>query len=225
MELNRMFAELTINEMIKKWGGVLPDWGHYKRAHENNQVRVSRTIATKVMGTGSKLIPRGYFLFGSFSLWTAIIVMPVTIVMWFFRDFSAWWLLTAMFVSWLILQVSRESQCRGVAKGAVRDQDFYEWLVNNGAFLFDPDNSPIIQKEVKVNSSMKIAISIILSSMILSASYMYTNRYQEVGNLPDSSHGIYKDMISGKLFVAYPASGIPDVEGMNCVLFPLEYQK
>lgn len=50
---------------------------------------------------------------------------------------------------------------------------------------------------------MKTAISIIVGATILASSYIYTNRYQEVGVCGEDVP-VYKDMISGQLFVTMP---------------------
>lgn len=84
-------------------------------------------------------IPKAFFiLYSVISLWVGFLIFPTTLVAWFFLRFNALWILGAILAAWLLVKVSREGQCEGMKAGAVRDEDFYEFLVRSGAFLFGP---------------------------------------------------------------------------------------
>ncbi len=88
-----------------------------------------------------KGIPKAYFvLYGMVTLWTGFLIFPAVLISWIFMDFSAWWILGSIFVAWFLVKVSREGHCEAMKHGAERDKKLYELLINNGAFLFSPEN-------------------------------------------------------------------------------------
>ncbi|MFZ5906271.1 MAG: hypothetical protein ACOYVJ_02530 [Nitrospirota bacterium] len=67
---------------------------------------------------------------------------------------------------------------------------------------------------------MNTAISIIVGASILAASYVYVNRYQEVGQF--GSFTVYKDMISGRLLAAGPGHEIELLRTVGIKFLPLK---
>ena len=138
MGLNEQTAELTVQEMKQLWGGNLPTWEEYKMAQKNGRVRVDKTVAAKAINIQG--FPRSYFIiYGIITLWLGFLIFPVTLIAWFFTDFSGWWVLGSLAVSWFLVKVSREGHCEGLKHCAEKNPELYEIFVNNGAFLFGPN--------------------------------------------------------------------------------------
>ena len=137
MTMNQQIAEHADKEIKEVWGGRLPTWEEYKRAKRDGRVRANKTVAAQVMD--AEPIPKAFFiLYSVISLWVGFLIFPATLVAWFFLRFNALWILGAVLAAWLLVKVSREGHCEGMKAGAVRDEDFYEFLVRSGAFLFGP---------------------------------------------------------------------------------------
>jgi len=138
MSLNKQASESAVKEMKALWGGDLPSWEAYKKALKNGQVRANKTLAAQAINM--KGIPKAYFIvYGIITLWLGFLLFPITAFVWFFMDFSAWWILVSLLVGWFLVKVSREGHCQGMMVGAENNKELYEILVNNGAFLFSPE--------------------------------------------------------------------------------------
>jgi len=138
MDINEQIAESAVKELKEMWGGNLPTWEDFKKASKNSRVRANKTVAAQAIHM--KGIPKAYFIiYGIITLWLGFLIFPATLIAWFFMGFSAWWILGSFFAAWFLVKVSREGHCEGMKHGAERNEKFYEILVNNGAFLFSPD--------------------------------------------------------------------------------------
>lgn len=138
MDINEQIAESAVKELKEMWGGNLPTWEDFKKASKNDRVRANKTVAAEAIHM--KGIPKAYFIiYGVITLWLGFLIFPASLILWFFMDFSAWWILGSLFAAWFLVKVSREGHCEGMKHGAERNEKFYEILVNNGAFLFGPD--------------------------------------------------------------------------------------
>ena len=138
MDINEQIAESAVKELKEMWGGNLPKWEDFKKASKNGRVRANKTVAAQAIHM--KGIPKAYFIiYGVITLWLGFLIFPATLIAWFFMGFSAWWILGSFFAAWFLVKVSREGHCEGMKHGAERNEKFYEILVNNGAFLFSPD--------------------------------------------------------------------------------------
>lgn len=139
MGINEQIAQSTVQELKELWGGNLPTWGDYKKARKNGRVIADKTIAAQAIHM--KGIPIAFLItYGLFTLWLGFLIFPMTVIGWFFMDFSAWWILGALFAASFLVKVSREGHCEGMMYGAERNEKLYEILVNNGAFLFGPES-------------------------------------------------------------------------------------
>ena len=137
MDINEQIAQSAVQDLKEMWGGNLPTWEDFKKASKNSRVKVNKTVAAEAIHM--KDIPKAYFIiYGIITLWLGFIIFPVTLVLWFFMDFSALWILGSLFAAWFLVRVSREGHCEAMKYGAERNEKFYEILVNNGAFLFGP---------------------------------------------------------------------------------------
>ena len=138
MGMNEQIAQSAVQEMKEMWGGNLPTWGDYQKAYKNGRVRANKTVAAQAIQM--KGIPKANFIiYGVITLWLGFLLFPTTVIAWFFMDFSAYWMLGALFVAWFLIKVSREGHCEGMKHGAYKNEKLYEVFVNNGAFLFPPD--------------------------------------------------------------------------------------
>ena len=138
MDINDQIAQSSVQDMKKMWDGTLQTWEDFKKASRNGRVRANKTVAAQAIHM--KGMPIGYFIiYGLITLWLGFLVFPATLIVWFFMEFSAWWLLGSLFAAWFLVKISREGHCEGMKHGAERNEKFYEILVNNGAFLFHPN--------------------------------------------------------------------------------------
>lgn len=138
MGMNSKIAQSAVQEMKDMWGGNLPTWEDFKNASKNGRVRANKTVAAQAINI--KGISKAYFIiYGIITLWLGFLIFPGTVIAWFFMDFSAWWMLGALFAAWFLVKVSREGHCEAMKHGAEKSEKLYEILVNNGAFLFGPD--------------------------------------------------------------------------------------
>lgn len=136
--INEQIVESTVKEMKEMWGGNLPSWEDYKKASKKGRVRANKTLAAQAINM--KGIPKAYFIiYGVITLWLGFLIFPAILVTWLFMDFSALWILGSLFAAWFLVKVSREGHCEGMKAGAERNKEFYEILVGNGAFVFEPD--------------------------------------------------------------------------------------
>lgn len=138
MSMNEQIAQSAVQEMKEVWGGDLPSWEEYKKASQSRRVRANKTVAAQAIHMQG--IPKAYFIiYGIITIWTGFLIFPATVIAWFFMDFSAWWILGSFFAAWFLVKVSREGHCEAMKHGAEKNQQLYEILVNNGAFLFHPE--------------------------------------------------------------------------------------
>lgn len=138
MDINEQIAQSAVQDLKEMWGGNLPTWEDFKKASKNGRVRANKTVAAEAIHM--KGIPKAYFIiYGVITLWLGFLIFPATLILWFFMDFSAWWIIGSLCAAWFLVKVSREGHCEGMKHGAERNEKFYEILVNNGAFLFGPD--------------------------------------------------------------------------------------
>ena len=138
--ITQQINELTVKEMMEKWGGSLPSWEEFKLAVNGGRVKANKTIAAKAIQTQN--VPKlSFFLYGVVTLWSGFLIVPGTIAAWFFMDFKWWWIIVAFLAAKFLIAVSREGHCHGMIIGATRNPDFYDVLIRNGAFCFDPPNT------------------------------------------------------------------------------------
>jgi hypothetical protein len=138
MTFNEQIENPAVMELLKVWGGRLPNWEEYKKAYRDGRVRGNKTVAAQAIYLEG--IPKPYLIiYGIITLWLGFLMFPITAIAWFFLDFSAWWILGSFFAAWLLVKISREGHCEGMKHGAEINEELYEALVNNGAFLFLPD--------------------------------------------------------------------------------------
>lgn len=138
MDINHQIAESAVKEMKEIWDGNLPSWEDYKNASKKGRVKANKTVAAQAIQM--KGIPIAYFIiYGLITLWLGFLLFPVTLLAWFFMDFSAWWVIGSFFAALFLVKLSRAGHCEGMMHGAERNEKLYELLVRNGAFLFDPE--------------------------------------------------------------------------------------
>lgn len=138
MDLKDQIAESVVKELKEIWGGNLLSWEDYKQASKKGRVRANKTVAAKAIHM--KGIPIAYLIiFGVITLWLGFLLFPITLISWFFRDFSAWWILGSFFAALFLVKISRAGHCEGMIHGAERNDKLYELLVRKGAFLFSPE--------------------------------------------------------------------------------------
>ncbi len=137
MGLNEEINASAANRMREAWGGKFPTWEEFKTASRDGQVRVNKTVAAQAIH--SKSVPASFRIFyGIILLWLGFLVVPIMAVVWFFTDLSAWWIAGGAILAWFLVKVSRDGHCEGIKAGAENDEQFYNVLIENGAFLFDP---------------------------------------------------------------------------------------
>ena len=135
--MNEQIAQSIVQRMNELWGNQLPTWEEFKKASKDGAISANKTIAAAVIHMDP--IPRGYFIiYGFITLWFGFLILPLTIVAWFFVSFSAWWILGALFIAKFAISISREGHCQGMICGAENNEQFYTMLINSGAFLFEP---------------------------------------------------------------------------------------
>ena len=137
MSMNQQIRESAASDLRNAWGGRWPTWDEFKSASENGRVQVNKTIAAEAVRLPP--VPAIYrILYGVITLWIGFLALPVTAIAWFFSDFSAWWIAGALAGGMFLISVSRNGHCEGTKAGAEQNEEFYQWLVENGAFLFGP---------------------------------------------------------------------------------------
>lgn len=138
MDINEQIAQSAVQDLKEMWGGNLPTWEDFKNASKNGRVRSNKTVAAEAIHMEG--IPKAYLIiYGVITLWFGFLIFPATLILWFFMGFSAWWILGSFFAAWFLVKVSRAGHCEAMKYAAERDEKFYEILVNNGAFLFGPN--------------------------------------------------------------------------------------
>jgi hypothetical protein len=137
MTYTQMEAEAIVNEMKMLWGGELPSWQEFRAAAKSGRVSANRTIAAGAIHMNG--MPKPYsIIHGIITLWAGFLLFPITLITWFFGDYSGWWVFGAFCTSWFLIRVAREGHCQGMVDGAVRHEELYKALVSSGAFLFEP---------------------------------------------------------------------------------------
>ena len=137
MGMNEQVNQAAAKEIREAWGDRFPTWDEFREASAEGRVRVNKTIAAQVIH--AKSVPAAYRIFyGVMLLWIGFLSVPIAIAVWYFMNISAWWILAGAGIGWFLIKVSREGHCEGIKAGAKKDQEFYETLVENGAFLFEP---------------------------------------------------------------------------------------
>ena len=135
--MNQQVNELAVKDLTNLWGGRLPNWEEFKEASREGRVRVNKTIAAQAIHW--KGMPTAMmFLYGIVTMWTAFLLVPVMIGLYFFGLVGGWWILGGLVGAWFLIKVSRNGHCEGIKMGAERNEGLYEALVGNGAFLFAP---------------------------------------------------------------------------------------
>mgnify|MGYP006298641657 CR=1 FL=1 len=135
MGMNEQIAQAIVSDMKRLWGGALPTWENYKDCLELGRVRVNKTVAAKTFF--SDPVPKVYHVFyGVITPAAAILAFPGVFVAWLFFSFSAWWLLTGVVLTYAFLKLTRAGHCAAIKSGARKNKDFYEHLIEHGAFFF-----------------------------------------------------------------------------------------
>jgi len=84
----------------------LPTWDEFKIASREGRVQVNKTVAAQTIhwkgGPAVMMV-----LYGIATMWTAFLLMPVMIGLYFFGVISGWWILGAVVGAWLLIKVSR----------------------------------------------------------------------------------------------------------------------
>lgn len=138
MDINEQIANSVAEDLRNLWGGKMPTWDDFKTAAKKGRVKANKTVAAQVIN--KKGIPIAYsIIYGVLTLLIGFLIIPATMLLWFFLDFSAWWLLVSVFGAVFFVKLSRAGHCEGMIHAAEGNEKIYELLVNNGAFLFSPD--------------------------------------------------------------------------------------
>lgn len=137
MGLNEQVNEAAAKEVQAMWGGRWPTWEEFRVASADGRVRVNKTIAAQAIY--AKSVPAAFrIVYGGVTLWLGFLSLPIAMAVWFFADISVWWILGGAAIGWFLVKVSREGHCEGIRAGAEKDQQFYQAMLENGAFLFGP---------------------------------------------------------------------------------------
>lgn len=137
MTLNRQIALSIVEEMEELWGGSLPDWSDFKEAYSAGRVRANKTVAAQAIHLPE--MPRLYFLlYGAIVPTIGFLILPLTIVAWFFAEISGWWIIGALAAAFYLFGAAREGHCQAMMLAASKDEAMYLKLIRCGAFLFGP---------------------------------------------------------------------------------------
>jgi hypothetical protein len=140
-EMNSLCAQSTVLELKKIWGERLPDHDEYLHAANRNDIRVDKTIAALAFeGPIEGVSKKAANTFGLL-LWVRFLITPATFVFWMTTDLSIWYIPLAYILSKVFLGALRESHCQYLISAACKDPQLYDWLINNGAFLFHPEKN------------------------------------------------------------------------------------
>ena len=131
MGMNEQIAEMTVEELKEKWGGI-PDWNDYKNS---NNIKVDKTVATYFMsspisgivGILNGLILMIFFLITPFAIFSVV-----------FWDLPWWYIIIGLVATIFLIKNLRNYQCNYVRNLAKTDESIYKILVEKGAFLFSP---------------------------------------------------------------------------------------
>lgn len=135
--LNESIRQYTLSELRKSWHGDLPGWEHFKEAHRRDAVRTSKPVALKYIHHPA--VPQSWrIIHGVILMWVWFLALPFTVLIWLLFGFSAWWILVGLFAALFFKSVSREGHCEGIKAGAERSEEFYQELIEQGAFIFEP---------------------------------------------------------------------------------------
>jgi hypothetical protein len=139
--ISQQIDEAEARKLAELWGGQFPSWEDFKQANTKGRVRVNKGLANKLIF--SKGIPTAHkIMFGIVTLWAAFLIPPVALLLYFFMGISAWWIVGSVAVAWYLFKVARNGQCDGLRYGAAESEQFYEAVVRNGAFMFEPPAIP-----------------------------------------------------------------------------------
>lgn len=135
--MNRQIAQSTAVDLYFKWGERFPTWEEFKAASKAGRVATNRTVAAEAIWMDG--MPKGpAWFYGAVTIWTGMLLIPVSIIAWLFFGWSAWWILGGFVGCAFLVSVSREGHCTVMKAGCERRQDLYELLVKKGAFDFSP---------------------------------------------------------------------------------------
>jgi hypothetical protein len=77
-------------------------------------------------------------LYGVVTLWLGFLAIPVSLILWLSMGLSAWWVAAGAVAAFYLVAVSRDGHCQALRVGAEKHKGFYEVLVWQGAFFFEP---------------------------------------------------------------------------------------
>ena len=131
MGMNEQFAEITVQELKEKWGGI-PDWNEYKNS---NNIKVDKTVANYFMGSS---ISGNVGTLNGLILMIFFLITPFAIFSVFFWDLPWWYIIIGLVATIFLIKILRNYQCNYVRNLAKKDESIYKILVEKGAFIFYP---------------------------------------------------------------------------------------
>lgn len=131
-----------VEDLTAMWGGRLPTWEEFRSSHSRGIVRVSRHLAYKSFYGNAAVRkacgPRFGFGF-AVPVGGALAIFAIPILACFVLKLSYWFVpLGWLVISPLFYKSLEREACRGLEAGAARNENLYETLVRQGAFLFSP---------------------------------------------------------------------------------------
>lgn len=131
---------IIVEDLTEMWGGRMPTWEEFRSSHSRGIVRVNRHLAYKSFYGNAAVrkacAPRFGFGF-AVPVGGALAIFAIPILACFVLKLSYWFVpLGWLVISPLFYKLLEREACRGLETGAARNENLYETLVRQGAFLF-----------------------------------------------------------------------------------------
>ena len=139
MNINNQISQLNLREVKEAWGGRIPSWEEFKEAKKSGKIRVDQVLASRVFNVNSKGIPKPWFIiYGLIVPWLMFLSIPLSIAFTYFLNLNWWSVAGGIFLSWFLFKVASQGHCDAILDGAEQNKELYEFLIQNGAFIFHP---------------------------------------------------------------------------------------
>jgi len=137
MTISDQICAHRAEKMKVLWGGGFPEWDEYKLHKDKGfPIGIDKTFALKLLNTS--FIPRKISFSFNGILGLCFFSSPIVALLWFFSEFSAWWILGVFLLSITIIKLTRETLTVTLSNLAYKDENVYKILVANGGMEFFP---------------------------------------------------------------------------------------
>jgi hypothetical protein len=130
--------ERIVNDLKKQWGGRLPTWDEFKKAHKAGRVSANKIVASTAMSLSG--MPRKYYyMYGIVTPWGMFLIPIISIGAYLLGYGNLWVVVGSFAISYGFFKFQAAACCNTMLNGATANEALYQLLISNGAFVFGPD--------------------------------------------------------------------------------------